>query len=234
MSLLSVRKQEIINEIEKSIVRADIVDGVYESATFKFGKNEFRIVSDVFDDAGNRTGSAIYKNGELYSGSIVSNGRYRNVALYNGASLMEHQLLAICLIPGATSQLLNEEENNVVNHKTIARASIEARERKHEYDLQCELYSWGGEEPDESLLENPYVPPCDVRDLEVCTSSENYSHGAFIKTFNLYDISISAKDVPLLKKLMIDNSRVASVINEYKDKGRAALIDMFGECIVRI
>ena len=234
MSLIKENKERIINEIEATITRTDIVDGVYESASFTYGTNNFTVVADVFDDEGNRSGSCIMKNGNVIGGSIVSNGRYRNITLYGSDSLMEHQLLAICLIPGATAKLLDKEENNIINHKTITYNSVKFRERKAEYDRQVEMCAWGGEEPDDSLIANPPIPPCDVRDLEICTSAENYAHGAFIKTFDLYDIQVSAHDIPLLKKLIVDDSRVARVINEYKDKGRAALIDMFGECIVRI
>lgn len=234
MSLIKESKERIINEIEATITRTDIVDGVYGSASFTYGNNNFKVVADVFDDAGNRSGSCIMKNDNVIGGSIVSNGRYHNITLYGSDSLLEHQLLAICLIPGTTAKLLDKEENNIVNHKTITYDSVKFRERKAEYDRQVEMCAWGGEDPDESLIANPPIPPCDVRDLEICTSAENVAHGAFIKTFDLYDTSISAKDVPLLKKLMIDDSRVAMVINAYKNKGRAALIDMFGKCIVRI
>ena len=127
MSLISAKKEEIIKEIEKNVKRGSIVDGYYSSAVFKFGKNEFKVVADVYDEEGNRVGSAIYKNGELYRGSIVSNGRYRNISLYGTDSLMEHQLLAVCLIPGATAQLLDEATNNIVNHKTIATTALKAQ-----------------------------------------------------------------------------------------------------------
>ena len=226
MCLISSRKASIIKEIEASIRRVSIVNGVYSSATFTYGKNTFKVTADVYDEEGNRTGSSIIKNGKPYVGSIVSNGRYRNISLYGTDSLMEHQLLAVCLIPGASDKLLKEDENNVINHKTIARASIGARERKYEYDLQCELYSWGGEEPDESLLENPYVPPCDVRDLEICTSAENVAHGALIKTFDLYDTSISAKDVPLLKQYLINEKQVAYTMDLYINHGADVMLSM--------
>ena len=227
MSLISTKKAEIIKKIEESIERTAVVDGLYGSATFTYGKNEFTVTADVYDEDGNRTGSCITKNGEPYWGSIVANGRYRNITLYGSDSLMEHQLLAICLIPGATAKLLAEDTNNVINHKTIASASIEARERKNEYDLQRDLYLWGGEEPDESLLANPYIPPCNVRDLEICTSAQNYAHGAFIKTFELYDISISAHDIPLLKQYLINQEQVAYTMNLYVRYGAEVMTSLF-------
>lgn len=230
MSIVSLKKANIIKEIEESIVRADTVNGVYSCATFTYGKNEFTVTADVYDEDGNRTGSCITKNGKVCGGSIVSNGRYRNICLYGGDSLMEHQLLAICLIPGAVADLLNTDVNNVINHKTIARASVEARERKREYDLQCDLYSWGGEEPDESLLENAYQPPCDVRDLEICTSAQNNEHGAFIKTFDLYDYPISAHDVPLLKQFMINEKQVKYTMNLYVNYGADVMTRMVRGC----
>ena len=230
MCLISSKKASIIKEVEASISRTDIVDGVYGSATFTYGNNEFTVIADVYDEEGNRSGSSIIKNGKQCGGSIVSNGRYKNICLGYGASLMEHQLLAICLIPGASDKLLDKDENNVINHKTIARASIDARERKHEYDLQVDLYCWGGEEPDESLLENPYIPPCDVRDLEICTSAENYAHGSFIKTFDLYDRAISAHDVPLLKKFIIDKDKVEYAMNLYTKYGAENMTRMFRGC----
>ena len=230
MCLISSKKAGIIKKIEVSISRTAIVNGVYGSATFTYGNNEFTVIADVYDEEGNRTGSSIMKNGKPYIGSIVSNGRYRDICLGCGASLMEHQLLAICLIPGASDKLLKVDENNVINHKTIARASIEARERKHEYDLQCELYYWGGAEPDESLLENPYVPPCDVRDLEICTSAENFAHGSFIKVLDLYDIAISAHDIPLLKQFIIDKDRVEYAMDLYTKYGAETMTRMFRGC----
>lgn len=230
MCLISSKKASIIKEIESNISRTDIVNGVYDSATFTYGKNKFTVIADAYDEEGNRTGSSIIKNGKPYVGSIVSNGRYRDIFLGFGASLMEHQLLAVCLIPGASDELLKVDENNVINHKTIARASVEARERKHEYDLQVDLYYWGGEEPDESLLENPYVPPCDVRDLEICTSAENFAHGSFIKVLDLYDIAISAHDIPLLKQFIIDKDRVEYAMNLYTNYGAETMTRMIVGC----
>ena len=226
--LLSTKKAEIIKEIEKNINRGSIVDDYCESATFTYGKNTFKVTADVYDKEGNRTGSAIYKNGELYRGSIVSNGRYRNVALYNGASLMEHQLLAVCLIPGATAQLLNEEENNVINHKVISYASLEARNAHYndiKYWSECFMNGKLDEYDKDKFYNKAYQPPCDVRELEVCTSAENYAHGALIKTFDLYDTSISAKDVPLLKQYLINEKQVAYTMNLYTRYGAEVMLD---------
>ena len=232
MSLLSVRKQEIISEIEKSIVRADIVDGMYESATFTYGKNEFKVVADVFKN-GNRVGSAIYKNGKLYMGSVVSNGRYRDLSLGNGASLMEHQLLAICLIPGATAELLDETTNNVINHKIISSKSLEARQA-HINDIRywsnCYINGKLDEYDKNKFFSKTYQPPCDVRELEVCTSAENYAHGAFVKTFGLYDIAISAKDVPLLKQYLIDEEKVDYTMDLYTKYGVDIILSMLKGC----
>ena len=227
--LLSEKKASIIKEVEKSIVRANIVDGVYESATFKFGKNDFKVVADVVSNEGNRTGSAIYKNGEPYRGSIVSNGRYRNVALYNGASLMEHQLLAVCLIPGATAQLLNENENNVINHKVISSKSLEARQAHIDdanYWAECVVNGELDKYDKNKFFSKTYQPPCDVRELEVCTSAENVAHGALIKTFDLYDTSISAKDVPLLKQYLINEKQVAYTMDLYINHGADVMLSM--------
>lgn len=228
--LLSSRKAEIIKEIEKDINRGSIVDGYYSSATFKFGKNEFKIIADTFDDEGNRVGSAIYKNGELYRGSIVSNGRYRNITLYGSDSLMEHQLLAVCLIPGATSELLNENENNVINHKNINSASLEARQAHYDdikYWSACFMNGKLDEYDRTKYQSKAYQPPCDVRDLEICTSAENYAHGAFIKTFGLYDVQISAHDVPLLKQYIIDEKQVEYTMDLYARYGAEVMLDMF-------
>ena len=224
--LLSSRKAEIIKEIEKNVNRGSIVDGYYSSATFKFGKNEFKVVADVY---GNRIGSAIYKNGELYRGSVVSNGRYRNITLYGSDSLMEHQLLAVCLIPGATAQLLDETTNNVINHKVISSKSLEARQA-HRDDLKywsdCYINGKLDEYDKDKFYNKAYQPPCDVRDLEICTSAENYAHGAFIKTFGLYDIPISAHDVPLLKQYLIDEKQVEYTMDLYARYGAEVMLDM--------
>lgn len=233
MSLISTKKANIIKEIEKSIVRADIVNGVYESATFTYGKNEFKAVADVYDEEGNRTGSAIYKNGELYRGSIVSNGRYRDLSLGNGASLMEHQLLAICLIPDAVKLLLNEEENMVINHKTISSVSLEARQAHIDdvnYWAECVVNGELDKYDKNKFFSKAYQPPCDVQGLELCTSAENVAHGALVKTFGLYDISISAKDVPLLKKYLIDEKQVAYTMDLYKNHGADVMLSMLKCC----
>lgn len=227
--LLSSRKAEIIKEVEKDINRGSIVDGYYSSATFKFGKNEFKIVADTFDETGNRLGSAIYKNGKPYIGSIVSNGRYRNVSLYNGASLMEHQLLAVCLIPGATTQLLDETENNVINHKVISSASLKARQAHYDdikYWSACFINGKIDEYDKDRFYTKAYQPPCDVRELEVCTSAENYAHGAFVKTFDLYDKAISAHDVPLLKQYLINAEQVEYTMDLYMNRGAEVMFDM--------
>ena len=227
--LLSSRKAEIIKEIEKNINRGSIVDGYYSSAEFKFGKNEFKVVADVYDEDGNRTGSAIYKNGKTYMGSVVSNGRYRNVSLYQGASLMEHQLLSVCLIPGAVAELLSEEKNMVINHKTISSKSLEARQAHYDdlkYWSECYINGRLDEYDKDRFYNKAYQPPCDVRDLEICTSAENYAHGAFVKTFGLYDISISAKDVPLLKQYLINEKQVEYTMNLYTKYGAEVMLSM--------
>lgn len=229
MSLLSVRKQEIIKKIEESIKRTDIVDGVYGSATFTYGKNTFTVKADVYDEEGNRVGSGIYKNEETYRGSIVSNGRYRNLSLGNGASLMEHQLLAICLIPDAVNLLLNEEENTVINHKTISSASLEARQAHIDdanYWAECVVNGELDKYDKNKFFSKTYQPPCDVRDLEICTSAENVAHGALIKTFDLYDTSISAKDVPLLKQYLINEKQVAYTMDLYINHGADVMLSM--------
>lgn len=230
MCLISAKKADIIAKIEANISRTDIVDGVYGSASFTYGNNKFTIIADVYNEAGIRIGSSILKNGKPYAGSVVSNGRYRNICLGCGECLMEHQLLAVCLIPGAVVKLLSADKNNVINHKTIASASVEFRKRRHRYNLQCDLYFWGGEEPDFSLLENPYTPPCDVRDLEICTSAQNNEHGAFIKTFDLYDCPISAHDVPLLKQFLINKDQVKYTMNMYLTYGAEVMTRMFRGC----
>lgn len=225
--LLSSRKAEIIKEIEKDINRGSIVDGCYSNAEFKFGKNEFKVVADVFDNSGDRTGSAIYKNGKLYRGSIVSNGRYRNLSLGNEASLMEHQLLAVCLIPGATAQLLDETNNNVINHKTISSASLEARQAHYDdlkYWSDCYINGRLDEYNKDKFYTKAYQPPCDVRELEVCTSAENYAHGALIKTFDLYDKTISAHDVPLLKQYLVDEKQVEYTMDLYARYGAELML----------
>ena len=233
MSLISTKKANIINEIEKSIVRSDIVDGYYSSATFTYNKSTFTITSDVYDNAGNRTGSCITKNGKPYRGSIVSNGRYRNLSLGNGASLMEHQLLAVCLIPGATAKLLDKEENNIINHKVIASKSLEARQAHYDdlkYWSDCYINGRLDEYDKNRFYNKAYQPPCDVRDLEICTSAENVAHGALIKTFNLYDTSISAKDVPLLKQYLINEKQVAYTMDLYMNHGADVMLSMLRGC----
>lgn len=227
--LLSSRKAAIIKEIENSIIRADVVNGVYESATFTYGNNTFKVTADVYDEEGNRTGSAIYKNGELYRGSIVSNGRYRDICLGNGASLMEHQLLAICLIPDAVDELLSEDKNNVVNHKTISSNSLNARQAYYDdarYWADCVVSGEIDKYDKNKFFSKTYQPPCDVRDLEICTSAENYAHGSLIKTFDLYDIPISAKDVPLLKCYLINKEQVDYTMDLYINHGADVMLSM--------
>lgn len=227
--LLSMKKASIIKEIEKSIVRADVVNGVYESATFTYGKNTFKVTADVYDEEGNRVGSGIYKNGETYRGSIVSNGRYRDIALGNGDSLMEHQLLAVCLIPNSVDKLLSADENNVINHKTISSSSLEARQAHYDdvaYWMKC-LEEGKIDEYDRTKYQSKaYQPPCDVHDLEVCTSAENVAHGALIKTFNLYNIAISAHDIPLLKQYLINEKQVAYTMDLYINHGADVMLEM--------
>ena len=218
---LSKAKAEIVMEIERNIERGEIVDGVYSSAKFDFGKNSFEVVADYCVD-GNRVGSAIFKNGELYGGSIVSNGRYRSIGLYVGANLMEHQLLAIALIPNATADLLRDDNYFVINHKTISSEALEWAERRREYRRMAkEEGIW-----DESLLDGAYIPPCDVRDLEICTSAENNAHGAFIHTFELYNYSISAKDVDMLKSFLINEDYCNMIMQLYVKYGTDGLLNL--------
>ena len=228
MSLISIKKANIINEIEKSIVRADVVNGVYSSATFTYGKNKFTVIADSYDEKGNRTGSSIIKNGKHYDGSVVSNGRYRNISLYGADSLMEHQLLAVCLIPGATAELLSEK-NMVINHKTISSKSLEARQAHYDdlkYWSVCYMNGRLDEYDKGRFYNKAYQPPCDVRELEVCTSAENVAHGALIKTFGLYDVQISAHDVPLLKQYLINEKQVEYTMNLYTKYGAEVMLSM--------
>lgn len=219
--MLSELKKEIIRNIESNIERGELVNGVYERASFTYGKNSFLVEARVpeIEDGKIKESSVIYKNGVKYRGSVVSNGRYRNIALGCGDSLMEHQLLAVCLIEGASKRLV-EDDKAVINHKTILRESVEARERKIQYYNQC-FDSWFDESvvPDKSLLEVGDLHLCDVYDLEVCSSAENYAHGAFVATFNLYGYRISALDVPKLKLCLVDEELVRNVIDAYYRRG---------------
>lgn len=219
--MLSELKKEIIRNIESNIERGVLVNGVYERASFTYGKNNFLVEAKVLEakDGKVTESSVIYKNGVRYRGSIVSNGRYRNIALGGGDSLMEHQLLAVCLLEGASKRLI-EDDKAVINHKTILRESVEARERKIEYYNQC-FDSWFDKSivPDKSLLEVGDLHLCDVYDLEVCSSAENYAHGAFVATFNLYGYRISALDVPKLKLCMINEELVRNVLDAYYKRG---------------
>lgn len=219
--MLSELKKEIIRNIESNIERGVLVNGVYERASFTYGKNNFLVEAKVLEakDGKVTESSVIYKNGVKYRGSIVSNGRYRNIALGGGDSLMEHQLLAVCLLEGASKRLI-EDDKAVINHKTILRESVEARERKIQYYNQC-FDSWFDKSivPDKSLLEVGDLHLCDVYDLEVCSSAENYAHGAFVATFNLYGYRISALDVPKLKLCMINDELVRNVLDAYYRRG---------------
>ena len=219
--MLSELKKGIIRNIESNIERGELVNGVYERASFTYGKNNFLVEARVpeIEDGKVKESSVIYKNGVKYRGSVVSNGRYRNIALCGGDSLMEHQLLAVCLIDGASERLI-EDDKAVINHKTILRESVEARERKIQYYNQCFEY-WFDDSvvPDKSLLEVGDLHLCDVYDLEVCSSAENYAHGAFIATFNLYGYRISALDVPKLKLCLVNEELVRKVLDAYYRRG---------------
>lgn len=231
--LLSVKKQRIIENVDSSCVRGSIVNGVYEYAKFSYGKNNFTVVASHKDEKGVDSGSLILKNGVKYVGSIVSNGRYRDIALGNGDSLMEHQLLAVCLIPNAVDKLLSVDENNVINHKTISSDSLEARQAHYDdvaYWMQC-LEEGKIDEYDRTKYQSKaYQPPCNVHDLEICTSSENYAHGAFIKTFGLYDVPISAHDINLLKQFMINDNQVKYTLNLYLTYGAETMTRMIVGC----
>ena len=219
--MLSELKKEIIRNIESNIERGVLVNGVYERASFTYGKNNFLVEARVpeIEDGKLKESSVIYKNGVKYRGSVVSNGRYRNIALGCGDSPMEHQLLAVCLLEGASERLI-EDDKAVINHKTILRESVEARERKIQYYNQC-FDSWFDDSvvPDRSLLEVGDLHLCDVYDLEVCSSAENYAHGAFVATFNLYGYRISALDVPKLKLCLVNDELVRKVLDAYYKRG---------------
>ena len=222
---LSAKKAEIVRSIESNIVRGDIVEGFYGWASFKYGNNEFKVIADYSINNG-KTESAILKNGRIIRGSIVSNGRYRSVCLYGRDSLMEHQLLAVALIPGATEALLDETVVNVINHMTISSESLEAKEARYndiKYWSECVFGGCSNEYDRTKYQCKAYQPPCCVRDLEICTSSENYAHGAFIRTFGLYDYRISATDIPLLKQLIIDRKRAISIVEDYMKFGAETL-----------
>lgn len=221
--MLSAKKREVVEAIESTIVRGELVDGVYSKASFKIGKHQFGVFADFYED-GVRKGSTIYKDGKEYTGSIVSNGRYKDYFLCTGMSLMEHQLLAVCLLEGASERLINDS-HAVINHKTILSTSVTDRENKRLYWQQvCARMFDDSVVVDESLIVPAELPRCDVRDLEVCTSAENVAHGAFIKTFDLYDVSISAHDVEALKSVLIDKDLVSNVIQKYLKFGVSSVL----------
>lgn len=232
-------KKAIMRVIESTIERGALVNGIYTSATFTYGKNTFTVVAD-YVVGGVRQGSAIFKNGELYRGSTVSNGRYANISLCGGASLMEHQLLAICLLPNATELLSSMKEDYHVNHMTI---ESDIKKKKQEYKAYKKarltaMVEYFMTHPDA----NPFEPipaeflpeyrefdfckPCDVRDLEVCTAEENRDHSAFIRVFDLYDTPISAKDIPLLKQFIVNKDAINHTIYLYKKFGAEMMTSM--------
>lgn len=217
-------KRRILQNIADTIVRGEVVDGVYEWAEFKYrGKNTIRVIADKIVNF-NRVGSEIYKNGEIIKRSVVSNGRYVSVNLGFGDNLEEHQLLAAALVPGALEALLDTKEDYVINHKTITVASVIARENRRKYLRQVrELSNGGNVVPDINLFLCISVPYCDARDLEICTYAENTAHSAFIRTFDLYDIPISAKDIPLLKQFIINRNQVRNTMRMYEEYGAEVL-----------
>lgn len=217
-------KRRILQNIADTIVRGEVVDGVYEWAEFKYrGKNTIRVIADKFVNF-RRVGSEIYKNGEIIKRSVVSNGRYVSVNLGFGDNLEEHQLLAAALVPGALEALLDTKEDYVINHKTITVASVIARENRRKYLRQVrELSSGNNVVPDINLFLSISVPDCDARDLEICTYAENTAHSAFIRTFDLYDIPISAKDIPLLKQFIINRNQVRNTMRMYEEYGADVL-----------
>lgn len=205
--MLSSKKAVIAKNIEKSIVRGELVNGVYASAEFNYGSNHFYI---------NAKDSVIIKNGEVYNGSIVSNGRYSNISLGTCANLAVHQLIALCLLEGAYDRLVNEQDT-VVNHKTISCSVNKAKvARDMYYEMVIDrMFDKTAPEPDVSLLMIDCDKDNSVDNLEVCTQAENIAHGAFIKTFGLYGVAISSKDVPALKKVLIDEDLVEMVMSYY-------------------
>lgn len=218
-NMLSKKKADIVRKIEENIERIGTGCGsYYVEAHFNYDKNHF----DVYTRFDGSDKSVIFKNGEVYEGSVVSNGRYKNISLCGTDSLMEHQLLAICLIEGASERLINDD-SAVINHKTIPYKAVEARIKRSLYLRKFNsAFSCNTDElddVDESYKNEIYVPKCDVLDLELCTSAENYAHGALIKTFDLYDISISAHDVEALKKALINKEHVNNVMRCYKTYG---------------
>ena len=208
--MLSVKKQEIIRKIEANIERGEIVNGTYSWAKITSGKQTLKIYADRSSVDGGK-GSVILKydnkknkHGVEYRGSNKqSNARYYNLSVLGWGSLSEHQLLAVALIPGASEKLCSEVEKYDINHKTIYLASIVARREYKKYDVdRTYAINSGDDELLEALKKEKiftFQPPCDVSDLELCTSSENNSHQGFINKYGLHNISISAKDIQSLK-----------------------------------
>ena len=224
--MLSVKKQEIIRKIEANIERGEIVNGTYSWAKITSGKQTLKIYADRKAYDGGK-GSVILKydnkknkHGVEYRGSNKqSNARYYNLSVLGWGNLSEHQLLAVALIPGAVEMLCCENEKYVINHKTIYSESVkfweDYKKYRRDFDYATE---WGDDDVLENLTLETFQPPCDVSDLELCTSSENNKHGRFIKEFGLYDISISVKDVQSLKNAFVYND-VEQVMNIYKTLG---------------
>lgn len=218
--MLSLKKANIIAEIEQTILRFNLYKGVYDYAVFTFRGNKFR----VYRHNDGCTQSVILKNGSPVHRSVVANGRYYNISLGGSESLMEHQLLAVCLIEGASSRLVKDDKA-VINHKTISSETVNAMRSRNEYIYQSVSALFDDTiVPDESLYADISTPDCNVDDLEICSSSENNAHGRFIRTFGLYDTRISALDVPLLQELLIDKDIVDGVIGLYTRYGVGVLI----------
>lgn len=203
--MLSLKKQEIAKKIEATIVRYGLHKGIYSYAIFTYKGNIFEVNKD----------GLILKNGDIATQSVVSNGRYTNITLGGSDSLMTHQIVALCLIEGCFSALL-EDDDVVINHKTIIDDLCIMRQSKKTFIEQLRQHMFeGGDEPDYSLQYVYCEKDNSVDNLELCTNSENREHSAFIRTFDLFGIRISAKDIKMLKSKLIDNNEVERVINEY-------------------
>jgi hypothetical protein len=185
----ALKNFEFLKDVIDNGEFGEIVDGVYSSVHYTLCNGQ---VFDIIADHKD-------VNGVRVGSVVLKNGKeYRGSSCsgngcYNslciGGWTIDEHKLLLAILVPGVYEQMLRNPELVINHKTIH----DDVDKKNYYN--------------------------DVRDLELVTRSENAKHGFFIRTFDLFDISISAKDIDELKSIIIDKSRVSRVINCYKSHG---------------
>lgn len=203
-------RQDFFSKVAETVYRAPFVNGVSDYARFSLNGHVYEVKHG--DDHVTR----VFRDERELKSSPCSNGRHSFFSI-GGYRPMAHRLVAFCLLENHDKIF----EGYEVNHKTIYKDQVEynSMRRKILYDAKLNFY-WEDERHDYVIqrlgeLEQPVTHELNVEELELCSKSDNIKHYHFVSTHDLYDISVSAKDVGTFVSKINEQIDVRNLVMNY-------------------